>query len=58
MVGGVELLFFINNLSNNSRSFLLLLCDFTTDRPSFDVKWTDLIGCAGGQDMFFSVIVS
>ena len=36
------------------------LSDSTTDRPSFDVKWTDLIGRAGGQDMFFliSVIVS
>ena len=29
------------------------LSDSTTDRPSFDVKWTDLIGRAGGQDMFF-----
>ena len=29
------------------------LSDSTTDKPSFDVKWTDLIGRAGGQDMFF-----
>ena len=29
------------------------LSDSMTDRPSFDVKWTDLIGRAGGQDMFF-----
>ena len=29
------------------------LSDPTTDRPSFDVKWTDLIGRAGGQNMFF-----
>ena len=33
------------------------LSDSTTDRPSFDVKWTDLIGYAGGQNMFFSVLV-
>ena len=34
-------------------TFLYLLGNSTTDKPSFDEKWTDLIGCAGGQDMFF-----
>ena len=30
-----------------------LLSYYTTDRPLFDVKWSDLIGRAGDQDMFF-----